>query len=84
MGAKLNEKKSFRKKFLKTLGYRMRLSSFLEIFENALPFATVSRWKFKPKVSVEWSVHYVEKIPIHQFPVDHNYIMHLFTLENLA
>ena len=43
MGAKLNEKKSFRKKFLKTLGYRMRLSSFLEIFENALPFATVSR-----------------------------------------
>ena len=43
MGAKLNEKKSFRKKFLNTLGYRMRLSSFLEIFENALPFATVSR-----------------------------------------
>ena len=36
--------------------------------------------------SFSWmkSVHYVEKIPIHQFPVDHNYIMHLFTLKNFA
>ena len=35
--------------------YLARLSPFLEIFENAVPFATESCRKFKPEVLVEWS-----------------------------
>ena len=41
-GAKLNEKKSFRKELSQILGYHVRLSSFLKIFDNAFPFATIS------------------------------------------
>ena len=34
--------------------YLARLSSFLEILENTIPFATESRRKFKLDVLVEW------------------------------
>ena len=47
MERKLSEK-NFR------VGYRF--SSFLEILENAVPFATGSCRKFKPDVLVEWKV----------------------------
>ena len=69
MGAKLNEKKSFRKKFLKISGYHMWLSSFLEIFENALPFATGSCQNFKPEVLVECKAPIMlKKFPFINFP----------------
>ena len=46
------ERKLPEKNFL--VGYRF--SSFLEILENAVPFATGSCRKFKPDVLVEWKV----------------------------
>ena len=46
------ERKLPEKNFL--VGYRF--SSFLEILENSVPFATGSCRKFKPDVLVEWKV----------------------------
>ena len=52
-GAKLNAKK-IRENFPKIWVYLARLSSFLGILENAVPFATGSCLRFKPDVLVEW------------------------------
>ena len=52
--AKMNGKKTSRKKFQK-FGYTSRsLSSLLKILENAIPFATGSWQKFKVDGLVEW------------------------------
>ena len=54
-GAKLNGKKtSGRKKVSKIWVYLARLSSFLEILENVVPFATGSSRIFKSDVLIEW------------------------------
>ena len=53
--AKLNGKKtSGRKKFSKIWVYLARLSSVLEMLENAVPFATGSSRIFKSDVLIEW------------------------------
>ena len=54
LGAKLNGKETSGKTFSKIWLYLARFSSFLEILENAVPFATGSCQKFKPDVFVEW------------------------------
>ena len=41
-------------KISKIFVYLAKLSSFLEILENAVPFATGSCRKFKPDVSIKW------------------------------
>ena len=41
-------------KISKIFVYLAKLSSFLEILENAVPFATGSWRKFKPDVSIKW------------------------------
>ena len=51
---KFEWKGNFRKKFSKIWVYLARLSSFLEILENAVPFATRSCRNFKPDVLVDW------------------------------
>ena len=48
--AKLNGRTTSRKKFSKIWVYLARLSSFSEILESAVPFATGSCRKFKPDV----------------------------------
>ena len=53
-GAKLNGKKISGKKFSKIWVYLAWLSSFLEILENAVAFATGSRRIFKADVLFEW------------------------------
>ena len=53
-GAKLNRKKTSGEKFSKIWVYLARLSSFLEILENAVPFATGSSRIFKADVLIEW------------------------------
>ena len=53
-GAKLNGKKTSGKKFSKIWVYLAWLSSFLEILENAVAFATGSRRIFKADVLFEW------------------------------
>ena len=50
---KLNGKKTSGRKFSKIWVYLARLSSFLEILENAVPFTTGSCRKFKPDFLVE-------------------------------
>ena len=47
-GARFNGK-NFREKISKILVYLAKLSSFLEILGNAVPFATGSCRKFKPR-----------------------------------
>ena len=47
LGAKLNEKKTSGKTFSKIWVYLVRFSSFLEILENAVPFANGSCRKFQ-------------------------------------
>ena len=49
-GAKLSGRTTSRKKFSKIWVYLARLSSFSEILESAVPFATGSCRKFKPDV----------------------------------
>ena len=49
-GAKLNGRTTSRKKSSKIWVYLARLSSFSEILESAVPFATGSCRKFKPDV----------------------------------
>ena len=49
-GAKLNGRTTSRKNFSKIWVYLARLSSFSEILESAVPFATGSCRKFKPDV----------------------------------
>ena len=49
-GAKLNGRTTSRKKFSKIWVYLARLSSFSEILESAVPFATGSCRKFKSDV----------------------------------
>ena len=51
--AKLNGKQSPGKNFQKIWVYLARLSSFVEILENALPLTSGSCWKFKADVLVE-------------------------------
>ena len=41
-------------KISKIFVYLAKLSSFLEILENAVSFATGSCRKFKPEVLIEW------------------------------
>ena len=53
-GAKLNGKKSSVKNFSRIWVYLARLSSFLEVLKNTVPFATGSVQKFKVDVLVEW------------------------------
>ena len=67
--AKLNEKKSSRKKLSQILGYHVRLSSFSKIFDNAFPFVTISCWEFKPDVLVKWkALIMLKKFPFTNFP----------------
>ena len=47
-------KENFREKFFKNLGVPREVDPFLEILENAVPFATGSCRKFKAHVLVEW------------------------------
>ena len=54
LGAKLNGKKTSKKKFSKILVYLVRLSCFSEILQNAVLFATGSCGKFKTDVFLEW------------------------------
>jgi len=51
---KSNGKEIPGRKFSKIWVYLARLSSFPEIPENAVPFATGNFWKFKPEFLVEW------------------------------
>ena len=53
-GAKLNGKKTPGKNLSKIGENLARLSSFVEILENAFPFTTGSCRKFKTDVLVEW------------------------------
>ena len=75
-GAKLNGKKTSGKKDtsyskpIPRIVCLARLISFLEILENAAPFATGSCWKFKPDVLVEWKapvVLFSRKFAFHFF-----------------
>ena len=54
------ERKLPRNFFWKIEVYLARLSSFLEILDNSVPFATESCRKFKPDVQVEWKVLLVQ------------------------
>ena len=51
---KVEWKENFREKFFKNLGVPREVDPFLEILENAVPFATGSGRKFKAHVLVEW------------------------------
>ena len=53
-GTKLSGKKTSGKTFSKIWVYLARLSSFSEILENTVPFATGSCRKLKADVLVEW------------------------------
>ena len=50
----MNGKKSSVKNFSRIWVYLTRLSSFLEVLKNTVPFATESCRKFKVDVFVEW------------------------------
>lgn len=49
---------NFWEEILKHLGIPHEIVLFLEIFENTVPFATGSCWKFKLEVMVEWKAPY--------------------------
>ena len=60
--SKVEWKENYRKEFSKIWVFLTRLCSVLEIFENAVPFATGNCRKFKPDVLVEWKAPIVFKI----------------------
>ena len=53
-GSKVEWKENFREKNFENLGIPREVALFLEILENAVPFAPGSCRKFKPDVLVEW------------------------------
>ena len=53
-GAKLTGKKTSGEKKFENLGIPREVALFLEILENAVPFAPGSCRKFKPDVLAEW------------------------------
>ena len=53
-GSKVEWKENFWENMFENLGIPREVFLFLEILENAVPFATGSCQKFKPEVLVEW------------------------------
>ena len=73
-GSKVKWKKKFQEEIFENFGIPHEVVLF---FGNFWKCPSICYWK-SLKIQTEsfsWmkSVHYVEKIPIHQFPVDHNY-----------
>ena len=60
--SKVEWKENYRKEFSKIWVFLTSLCSVLEIFENAVPFATGNCRKFNPDVLVEWKAPIVFKI----------------------
>ena len=54
---------NFREEITKIFVYLAKLSSFLGILENAVPFATGKCRKFRPDVLTEWKAGLVNFVP---------------------